>query len=312
MKNLFSAAVLLMLAAFFITPAFAQKPKSKDDLVKEIATLSNTKKPEDIAKAYQLGKEYVERFGKDKDATTTKIKTFVTGTRENMFFDAANAKRNAEAIALGKEIMAEQPENIDVLLDLAMTGYTASTTGNDKTYADDSIAWARKALQMIEAGKLPKSFSPFKDQAEATGFMYFIDGHLSIARDIKGAVGNVYKAVQFESPIKNSSMPYYLLSFYYENLYAKMSGELKTKVDGKTLSDADFKTESAKVDKVVEAMMDAYARTCKRAEAEKNPNLAQWKDRLTQVYKFKNKTEAGLPEFITYINTMPLPDPGKY
>jgi len=247
MKNLFSAAVLLMLAAFLTTPTFAQKPKSKEDSLKEIAALSTTTKPEDMAKAYELSKDFLTRFGKekDKDGNIAKVRDFVNRYRENLFFTAADAKKNAEAIVLGKEIMAEQPENIDVLLDLAMTGYTAST-GTDKTYADDSIAWARNALQLIEAGKLPKSFSPFKDQAEATGFMYFIDGHLSITKDKKAAAGNIYKATQFESPIRNNSLPYYLLSFYYEELYAKMSSDLKAKVDAKTLSDADFKTESEK------------------------------------------------------------------
>lgn len=48
MKNLCSTAAVLMIAVLFITPAFAQKQKSKDDAFKEIAALTNTKKPEDL------------------------------------------------------------------------------------------------------------------------------------------------------------------------------------------------------------------------------------------------------------------------
>ena len=59
-------------------------------------------------------------------------------------------------------------------------------------------------------------------------------------------------------------------------------------------------------------MMDGYARAFTRGEAEKNPNAAQWKDRLTQVYKFSKKTEEGLAEFIKFVVLSPMPDPAKF
>src|SRR5438445_3181015 len=99
MKNLFTATVLLMLAAFFITPSFAQKPKSKDEAINEIAALTKTKKPEDTGKAYQLGKDFLVRFGsdKDKDGNIAKVRDFVNRYREDLFFKAADGKKYADA-----------------------------------------------------------------------------------------------------------------------------------------------------------------------------------------------------------------------
>ena len=312
MNRLFSTAVVLMLAVMLVSSASAQKPKSKEESLKEIATLSNTKKPEDMAKAYELSKDFLTRFGKenDKDGNIAKVRDFVNRYRENLFFTAADGKKYADAFAIGKEILAEQPNNVEVLMNLAYAGYNASATPEGKVYVDDAITYARKSTQLVEAGTAPKSFAPFKDKDEAMAFMYFIDGHLSITKDMKAAAGSLYKATQFEASVKNNSLPYYLIATYYEDLYGKMSTDLKAK--GKTLSEADFKAASDKIDKVLDAMMDAYARACKRADAENSPNKAAWKDRLTQVYTFKNKTAAALPEYINYVNTLPMPDPGKF
>jgi len=312
MKNLFSAAVLLLLAALFITSASAQKPKSKEETLNEIATLSKTTKPEDMAKAYEVAKDFLVRFGKDKDkdGNIAKVRDFVNGYREDKFFKAIDGKKYADAFTVGKEILAEQPNDVAVMMSLAYAGYNISATPEGKAYLDDAISYARKSTGLVEAGTEPKSYAPFKDKNEAMAFMYFIDGSLTLSKDMKAAAASLYKATQIEASIKNSSLPYYLIATYYEDLYGKMSADLKAK--SKTLSDADFKAESDKVDKVVEAMMDAYARAVKRAEAESSPNKTVWKNRLTQVYTFKNKSAAALPEYINYANTMPMPDPGKF
>ncbi|MEP6789638.1 MAG: hypothetical protein ABJB40_14460, partial [Acidobacteriota bacterium] len=111
MKNLFSAALLLLLAVPLITPSFAQKPKSKEESLTEISTLTKTNKPEDMEKAYQLSKEFLTRFGKekDKDGNIAKVRDFVERYRMSLFFKAADGKKYADTFSLGKEILAEQP-----------------------------------------------------------------------------------------------------------------------------------------------------------------------------------------------------------
>ena len=308
MKKLFFAAVLFTFA--FTT--FAQKQKSKDDLFKEIQALLATKKPDDAVKAYPLGKEFVERFGKDdKDEKVKGIKVFVTRFRERQCMIYLDGGKYAEGFKLCKEILAEQPENVEVTMNLAYAGYTALSSKGDKTYIDDSLGYARKTIQMMDTGSMPKSFVPFKDKDEAGAFMYFVVGNLSLDRDKKEAAFNLYRATLFESQIKNNSAAYYLIAACYEDIYAKMANDLKARMDAKKISDADFNTESARVAKVIDMMMDAYARAVKHAETDKNPDMAQWKQRLTQVYKFSKGSEAGMAEYIDHVNTIAMPDPSK-
>lgn len=309
-------AFLFLLIAVCSAAAVAQKPKSKEDALKEIAALLATKKPEDTAKAYPLAKDFATRFAKDnkdgKDKAVTQVKAFVEGYRENLFYAAADGNKYADAFAIGKEILAEHPDDVGVLINLAHAGYGSMGTNRDKTYADDTITYAQKAAQALEAGSVPKAFNPFRDKEEALAWMYFIPGFVQLDKDIRESAINIYKATTFNSPIKESSMPYYLISAYYEDAYGKLSTDLKAKVAAKTISDADFKTANDRVNKSIDLMMDAYARAYKKGEAEKNPNAAQWKDRLTQIYKFTKKTEEGLPEYIKYVITTPLPDPSKF
>ncbi len=293
----------------------AQKPKSKDEAFKEIAALSKTQKPEDLDKSYQLGKDFLNRFGKegkDKDDQVTKIKLFVEKYREHLFYVAVEGKKFSEAFAIGKEILAEQPENIEIMMNLAFTGYNSYSANRDRTYADESIGFAKKVLELFEAGKFPKQFAPFKDKVEASSFLHFFEGTFLFDVDKKAGASEIYKAAQYDSVVKNSADPYAILASYYEELYAKGSVDLKSRTDAKTISDADLKSETERINKIIDQMMDAYARAVKHGETEKNPNAPQWRKRLTEVYKFRNKTDDGLAEYIKVADNTPLPDPGKF
>lgn len=294
------------------TNAFAQKQKSKEEYLKEISTLSNTKKPEDLEQAYKLSKEFVAKFPKETGDNANKLKDFIKRYRLSIFFTATDGGKFAEAFALGKEILAEEPENTDVLLNLAFLGYKDSLSNKSQTYSEDSIGYAQKTLQLFEKGVVPTNYSPFKDKTETTSFMYFVIGNLSVPKDMKIAAANIYKATLYESAIKNSFQPYYQIADYYEGIYQKIADELNAKVKAKTISDADFKTENERVEKALDLMMDAYARALKRAEAQNEPDKVKVKTRLLQIYQFRKKTDAAFNEYVTYINTMPMPDPAAF
>ena len=307
MKKLFSIAVLLTL----VVSAFAQKPKSKDDLFKQIGALVNTKKPEDAEKAYPLAKEFLSRFGADNDPKVKSIKAFADSFREHSLYVDLESKKYADGFRIGREILTEQPTNVDVLMNLAYAGYTA-VTARDNSYVDEGLYYAKKVLELLDAGTVPKSFDPFKDKTEASAFMYFVVGNLQLDKDKKEAATNLYKATQFESQIKTNSVPYFLIASFYEGEYEKLAADLRVKADAKKTGDPEFKAESAKADKTVELMMDAYARAVKRGSVDKNPNVEIWKQRLTQVYTFVKKSDKGLSEYIDQTDATPMPDPGKY
>ncbi len=298
MKKLFSFAAIVLASTMFISSTYAQKPPTKEELLKQIATLSNAKTPEDSAKAYAVAKDYLARFGKDTDTNTAKVKVYVDKYRGNQFFVQLEAKKYAEAFTIGKEILAEHPDNLDVLLNLAYAGYLASGNVDGAIYINDAIASSKKSVQLLDAGTAPKSFAPFADKNEAMAYMYFIDGSLSLTKEQVAAISSIYKATQIESALKNDPLPYYLISVFYEDIYAKLSAEAKK--------------DPAKINAAIDLMMDAYARACKRAEAVKHPNYATWKARLDQVYKFRKGSDAGFAEYMAQTNAAPLPDPSKF
>lgn len=307
MNKLFQIAVVVFLTASFVITGTAQKQKSKDDYIKEISTLSNTKKPEDLEKAYELSKEFLAKYPKEKGDIVNKIKDFVQRFRDNQFLVYLDQGKTADAFRLGAELLAENADNSLVTMNLAYGGFMALAKNNDKSFNDQTINYANKTISFLEAGKTPSNFAPFKDKDEATSWMYYILGNLQKDTDIKQAAHSFYLATRLETQIKANSFPYYAIATYYEDIYQKLATEYNTKV--KTMSEAESKAQLEKVNKVVDLMLDAYARAVKRAEAENAPQKDEWKKRMSDVYKFRKKTDAGFNEFITYINTTELTDP---
>ena len=311
MKKTYSFAIFFLLVSLFAASAFAQKQRSKDELFKEIATLSNSSVAADKEKAYQSSKEFLARFGTDKNDNVKKVRTFLETHRIKMFYTAVDTNKAADAFTLGKEILADQPQNVEVLINLTYAGYNAVAAG-DKTYLDDTISSAKKAEELLEAGTLPASFAPFKDKNEALAWAYYIDGTLVTPKDKKAGAESIYKATLQQSVIKDNSLPYNMIALYYEDIYDKAGNELKAKLAVKPINEAEATALEKRVTGALELMLDAYARSSKRADAENAANKDALKSRLVQVYKFVKKTDVGLAEYISYINKTPLPDPSKF
>lgn len=300
---------LLLLILVLTFSAFAQDNGSKDELFGKIAKLTQTKKPADQEKAYQLAKEYMAKFGKDNDDHTKKIKDFVDKYKLAAFDKKLNEKMTAEAFVIGKEILAQEPENSYVTMNLAYGGYEALLKKKDMSFGDESIKFSKQTLSLFEAGKLPKNFEPFKDQAEATALMYYIIGNFLLESNSKEAAQNFYKTVQYESQFKKNSYPYYGISFYYEKEYQKAATEYQAKYGNITTETSETKAAQAKLEKMLDRMLDAYSRAIKIGEAEKNTSIETWKKRFADIYKFRFQGETGMTEYLAKTPDTPLPDP---
>lgn len=309
MKKFAERGVFLFLTLVLSVSIYAQAKESKDETYNKIAKLTQSKKAEDVDKAYQMSKDFLTKFGKDDDEKTKKIKAFSDNYRSNAFNKRLDEVKTAEAFAVGKEILAQEPENIYVTMNLAYAGFDAQQKNKDKSFGADSIGYAKQTLSLIDAGKLPKTFTPFKDQAEATAFMYYVIGNFSLDSNTKDAAYNFYKAVGFDSKIKSDSFPYYAIAANYEKEYAKRATDYQTKFAAKTTEDDEMKAARASLDKLVGNMLDAYSRAIKYGEAEKNPQTAAWKTRFAEVYKFLKKSDAGMTEYLASQPNTPLPDP---
>ncbi|MBL8181805.1 MAG: hypothetical protein JNL64_09320 [Blastocatellia bacterium] len=292
----FKFLLLTMLMAALGLTAFGQKQKSKNDLLKELSVLLKSNTPEDDAKSYVIAKEYISRFGEEKDENTTKVKKFAEDYRQSSFLKAVDAKKIADAESFGKEILAVQPENTAVVINLAYAAFNATAAG-DKAYAPMVVTYSKRAIELIEAGKLPPNFSPFTAKDDTLAWLNYFNASALQSTDLKSAAGYMWKATKYESNIRKTIEPFFFVAYYYEQVYEKLTKE---------------NADKARIEKCVDLMLDAYARSVRMAETTKDPKLNEAKSRFEQIYKFRKGTDQLMKEFIDITLSAPMPDPTSF
>jgi hypothetical protein len=203
--------------------ASAQRVETEGEMFQKISKLTQTKKADDQEKAYKLSKTFLEKFGKGTSEEVKKIKDFVANYERFKLGNLIEADKTAEVFALGKEMLASNPENSEVTMLLATAGFNALTKKQDKSFGSDTIEYAKQTLKLFGENKLPKDFAPFTNQTEATAYMYYIAGNFLVDSNPQEAANNFYKAVGFDSKIKNLSYPYYIIAYNYNLIYDKLS-----------------------------------------------------------------------------------------
>jgi hypothetical protein len=309
MSTFFRAIAFSLILLGLTTISFAQDKGKKDENFLKIAKLANSKKPEDQDKAYAIAKDFITAFGKDNDDKVKKVNEFVSGYEFNRLNNYIDTGKFDDAFLLGKEMLEKNPEEVYVLINLVYAGYNALTKNKDDSFGGDSINYAKQAISLVEKGKLPKTFTPFKNQNDATAWMYVIIGTFSQDFDPKETVTNYYNALKIDSEVKAQAQLYVSIANYYEKQYEQASKDFQVKNGLKTKEDAEMKADNAKIDAILDRLIDSYARVVKIAEAEKNPNMASFKTRLTQIYKFRKQTDAGLNELLNTVLSTPMPMP---
>jgi hypothetical protein len=267
----------------------------------------------DPANAYQAAKKYLDACPTEDTDITKYLKRWVAAyDKEARKLKVQpllyNDKNFAEAYSLGKQILADEPENIRVLIDLGYGGYLATLAKNEQFNAD-AIGYARKAIQMIEAGKAPENWAPFKTKDETLAYLYYTLGFLN-RTNLAESLPQFIKAAQYESELKKDPTVYYLIAIGYEGgTYAKLSADYKSRFEGQVES-PESKLALENINQVIDRMIDAYARavalagTNPRYEAQKK----EWLESLTTWYKYRNnQSDAGLNEMVATIMSKPLP-----
>lgn len=219
-----------------------------------------------------------------------------------------NDKKYPEAYALGREILAKEPDNLTVLVHLGANGYVVAPLKNPQLTAE-SLDHARKALALIESGKTIEDWSPLAGKDAALAYLNFTIGSLTLEKEPSVALKNLLKAAQYETPLKKSPFPYaYIAAAYETGPYATQSEAYK-KYTGQDET-PESKLALANINQIVERMIDGYARAV--ALAGNDPQFAEqkkiWLEVLTTWYKYlHNKSDAGLNEYIAGVVAKPLP-----
>jgi len=220
-----------------------------------------------------------------------------------------NEHKYPEAYALGRELLAADPENLKVLIDLGANGYLV-TSLNQPQLNTDALNAAKKALGMLEAGKTVDDWAPLSGKDEAMAYLNYTIGVFTLQSDPSTALKNLIKAAQFETPLKKSPQTYAYIGGSYElGPYAKLSDEYTTKYKGQNET-PESKLALANINQVVDRMVDAYARAVNLAGSDSKlaTQKATWTERLTEWYKYRhNQTTDGMNEMVAGVLSKPLP-----
>jgi tetratricopeptide (TPR) repeat protein len=271
----------------------------------------------DQAKAYDNAKKYLGCPTEGATEATQKIieylKKWVASYEEineknKLPILLYNERKYPEAYDLGMKLLAKDPENLKVLIDLGANGYLVQNLKNPKLN-EEALKDAKKALGMLESGKSVDNWTPLSGKEEAIAYLNYTIGVFTLESDPTAALKNLLKSAQFESLLKKSPQTYALIGAAYENgSYAKLSQEYTKNFGGKDET-PESKLALANVNQVVDRMIDAYARAVALAT---DPKLAAqktvWATSLSDWYKYRhNKTTEGMDAMLAGILQKPLP-----
>lgn len=272
----------------------------------------------DQAKAYEDAKKYLacpaDQVTEAQQKIIDYLKNFVAkyeaASKKNDYRTKLyNEQKYAEGYALGKEILATEPDNLKVLVDLGANGYLVPPLKNP-TLTAEALEYAKKALQMIESGKTLDDWQPLASKDVAVAYLNYTIGTITLEKDASTALKNLIKAAQFETPLKKSPFTYaYIAGAYETGPYAKQSEEYKLKYQGKDET-PESKLALANINQLIDRMIDAYARAVALAGTDAKFAQAKtgWNDSLTTWFKYRNSDKTdGLPQLITSILSTPLP-----
>lgn len=316
---LISICLAIVTAAF---PAFAQQqpatpqdpqctPEAKTAVYNEFRQNFKT----DTAKANELAKKWLacpQVAGEEQ--ITPYLKDFITkyakANTKNQLYELVYVKKDyAKAFEIGKPLLAEDPENLRVILDLGYAGLAAALE-NKTNFVADATAYAKKAMEMLEGGKAPERWEPYAGKEDALAFLNSYLGRVTAQNEPAAALPYLIKVAQLESKLKKLPSTYGIIGEAYEaGPYAKLAADYKTMFGGKDET-PESKLALENINQVVDRMIDAYARAVALAGTDpaNKESKTRWMESLSSWYKYRhNQSDTGLTEMIAGILSKPLP-----
>jgi len=324
----------LVLAAFFAgillfaqpNTARAQQPYVTDDEVKVnvYKKFVDNRVPNPTV-AYQAARDYMQRYGKEDDQYTKYLRAWIgayeederarrlaaeRADREQQLLGSFTTKDFTKAYGLAKQVLADDPNDVRVLIALGYGAVAASTEARNESFNTDATRYAEKAIQLIESGKTPEAWEPFKGKEDVLGSLHYALGFYQLKTSPDIAASHFIKAAQVDAERRNAPSTYYYLAAAYQNGPYKRLSEDYTKRFGNQPESPESKAALNNINKVLDKIIDAYARAVALAgtnpqhQSAKTQSMAQ----LTNFYKFRHEgSDAGLTEYIAGVLKTPLP-----
>lgn len=310
-KNLMMAAFLAVSLVTFSGLVTAQETDdpAKIEIYKRFV---DNRVPNPTA-AYQAAREYLQRYQKDKDQYTDYLNKWVNAyerdERKRTLPVLINEKKFAEAYKTGARILTDEPDYLRAQIDLGYAGYIAASA-KDESHNAEALAYAIKAIQLIESGKTPSEWAPFKGKEDTLAYLNYAVGYLKLKTNPTESIDSLLKAASLESDIKRTPSTYYFLAVAYESgPYKTLSTAYQTEFANKPETPAS-KAALEKLNVLMDRIIDAYARAIAAAgtDPKTEQSRKEWTAQLTNYYKFRNNgADTGLPDFINNSLKKPLP-----
>jgi hypothetical protein len=170
MKRLLTVTAALMFSLALLMPLASAKTVGGETVVQDAAKEEadaygawyTAYKAQDAAKTLELGKAFVQKFPSSKYADFIK-KDFL---REYgiLFGAAVQAKNVGDIIKIGKEVLADNPDNLDFASAVVVQVRTIELNANPPVYAHaaDAADFAERSIKLAEAGKTAGDPGKFK------------------------------------------------------------------------------------------------------------------------------------------------------
>lgn len=362
MKTIFRfsglALLAVVMAGFNASASFAQDACADADgqtaLYGEFTALyPKTDLPSRKA-AIEKAKQFLEKYGacealKEQvdyfKAAVPKLEEAVQKAEEGVAmgalfkrFDAAvpidpAATKPDEAFAAGKEILAKQPENINILVALGLVGAANSTAANNYKFSNEGLQYANAALSKVKGGakftkKDPKSgeevagvYWTDRTRPQAIADLSYAVAYLTYfgKKDKATALPLFYELSQGAQ--KDNPLIYGIIGDYYIEQRKPIAEQIRVKIaeqsaaatteERKIALEAEIKQQVALFNGYNERILDAFSRAYKVTKD--TPANKTYRDNLykimQEVYKVRFEKETGLDQYISSTVAKPFPNP---
>ena len=285
-----------------------------------------TYKTDNQAKAYDDAKKYLACPAESNDPDDAKrvafLQKFVTAYEQVKAGDAKkqrkaqltdlvyNKKDYAKAFDLGRQILADEPDYLDGYINLGYAGF-AAYGANNKSFANDAATYAKKAIEMIEGGKTPADWKPATTKDDVLAKLNYWIAALKQDSAPSEAIAYWIKAASSDN-FKKDVQTYYKLGLAYEIPARKLLADYNNSFNGKPET-PESKLALENVNQMIDRTIDALARAVALSGSdEKYKELkTDAMGRLTDFYKLRHQSTAGLDEVIAGILQKPLPPEPK-
>jgi tetratricopeptide (TPR) repeat protein len=218
-------------------------------------------------------------------------------TLKKQFDDSFKQKNYADQVRLGKQIVATEPDNSAVYIIMGVAGL------GDESLLNESAQSARKAIELVEAGK---PFAPYDSRDKALAALNYVLARSYLKNSPTEAIPYLIKAAKYPSDLSKNPQVYLdLAAAYNDGPRVKLTEEYKSKVGPNQTETPESKLALANLDQILDRQIDAWARAAALADA---ANKSAIMGELEELYKYRNKSTAGLPELVANVMSKPLPD----